>query len=39
MIRLENVIDIRTNQFHSFAIIKKRNAKWYVPASEVEQEE
>lgn len=32
MIRLENVIDIRTNQFHSVAIVKKRNAKWYVPA-------
>ena len=32
MVTLYNVIDTRTNQFHSVAIVKKRNAKWFVPA-------
>lgn len=34
MIRLENVIDIRTGQFHSVAIVKERNAKYFIPANE-----
>lgn len=37
MVRLENVMDIRTGQFHSVVICKKRNARFYVPASEVEK--
>lgn len=32
MITLHNVIDIRTGQRHSVAVVKPRNAKWYVPA-------
>lgn len=35
MVTLHNVIDTRTNQFHSIAIVKERNAKWFV---EVEDE-
>ena len=34
MVTLYNVIDIRTGQFHSVAIVKKRNAKWLRPAEE-----
>lgn len=36
MITLYNVIDIRTGQFHSVAVVKARNAKWFVPAEEQE---
>lgn len=32
MIKLYNVIDTRTQQFHSVAIVKARNAKWFVAA-------
>lgn len=35
-ITLYNVIDIRTNQFHSVAIIKEKNRKWFIDA-EVEE--
>ena len=31
MIRLTNVVDTRTGNFHSVAIVKERNAKYYVP--------
>ena len=31
MITLRNVIDIRTNRFHSIAIVSERNAKWFIP--------
>lgn len=31
MVTLYNVVDIRNNQFHSIAIVKERNVKWYVP--------
>lgn len=31
LVKLYNVIDIRTDQFHSVAIVKERNAKYYVP--------
>ena len=34
MIKLENVIDVRTGQYHSVAIVKERNAKYFVPADE-----
>lgn len=30
MITLENVIDIRTGNYYSVAIVKERNAKWFV---------
>ena len=29
MITLYNVIDIRTGQFHSIAIVSEKNKKWY----------
>ena len=32
MIKLFNVIDIRTNQFHSVAVVKKRHVKYFVSA-------
>ena len=38
MVTLYDVIDIRTGQFHSVAIVKARNAKWFIPA-ETEGEE
>ena len=34
LVRLENVIDIRTNQFYSVAIVKERNVRWFVEVSE-----
>ena len=37
-VKLYNVIDVRTNQFHSIAIVKERNAKWFVPVDEPEAE-
>lgn len=33
MIKLFNVIDIRTGQFHSVAIVKERNAKYFIPVN------
>lgn len=36
MVTLYNVIDIRTDQFYSVAIIKKRNAKWFIKAEDNE---
>ena len=30
MIRLENVTDIRTNKFHSVAIVSPKNLKYFV---------
>ena len=32
MIILYNVIDTRTDKFHSVVIVKERLAKWFVPA-------
>ena len=32
MVTFYNVIDTRTNQFHPVAIVKERNAKWFVSA-------
>lgn len=34
MIKLYNVIDKRTNQLHSVAIISDKNLKWFVEANE-----
>lgn len=31
-VTLHNVIDTRTGQFHSVAIVKERLAKYFVPA-------
>lgn len=39
LISLYNVVDTRTNQFHSIAIVKERNAKWFVPVIIGESEE
>ena len=30
MIKLHNVIDIRTNKFHSVAVVKEKNVKYFV---------
>ena len=34
MITLYNVIDTRTGLFHSVAMVKQRNAKYFVPAEQ-----
>lgn len=31
MVTLYNVTDIRTGQRYSIAVVKARNAKWFVP--------
>ena len=33
MVKLYNVVDVRTNQFHSVAIVKERNVKYFIPAN------
>ena len=38
-ITLHNVLDIRTDKFHSIVIIKENQAKWFVPVEEEEVEE
>lgn len=38
-IRLESVIDIRTEKYHSVVIVRENQAKWFVPAEEIEEEE
>ena len=37
-VKLYNVIDTRTGQFHSVAIVRQRDVKWFVPANESEEE-
>lgn len=37
MITLYNVLDTRTNQVHSIAIIKEKNVKWFVPVRTEEE--
>lgn len=32
MVTLYDVVDIRTGQYYSVAIVKRRNAKWFVKA-------
>lgn len=39
MVTLRNVIDIRTNRFHSIAVVSERNVRWFVPANTEEVEE
>lgn len=34
MVTLKNVIDTRTGQFHSVAIVKAKNVKFFIPANE-----
>lgn len=36
MVTLYNVFDTRTNQFHSVAVVKEKNVKWFIPAEEGE---
>ena len=36
MVTLYNVIDTRTGQHHSVAVVKERNAKWFIPADQAE---
>lgn len=38
MIILYNILDTRTNQVHSVAVIRESNAKWFVPVETDEQE-
>ena len=38
MIRLYNVVDIRTGQFHSVAVVSQKNAKWFVHGEPPEEE-
>ena len=33
-VKLYNVIDIRTNQFYSVAIVKESKVRWFIPANE-----
>lgn len=39
LVTLYNVTDTRTNQFHSVAIVKERNVRWFVSAEEEPSEE
>lgn len=32
MVTLYNVIDTRTGKYYSVAVVKARNAKWFLPA-------
>lgn len=34
MVRLYDVVDTRTGLYHSVAIVKKRNSRFFVPADE-----
>lgn len=36
MVTLRNVIDVRTNKFHSFARVKEKDVKYFLPADEEE---
>lgn len=38
MVKLYNVIDTRTNQFHSVAIVHEKKVRFFVPANEDEGE-
>lgn len=35
---LYNVLDKRTNKVHSVAIVSKKNAKWFIPVADNEEE-
>lgn len=37
MVTLHNVIDTRTGQFHSVAVVKERNVKYFVKADDAEE--
>lgn len=36
-IKLYNVIDTRTNEFHSVAVVSERNLRYFVPMVENEE--
>lgn len=38
-IKLTNVVDIRTGNFHSVAVVKEQNVRWFIPVEEFEVEE
>lgn len=38
MVTLYNVIDTRTNKFHSVVRVKENKVKWFVPAEPPEEE-
>ena len=37
MVTLRNVIDTRTGQFHSIAIVKERNVRWFIQQEVTEE--
>lgn len=37
-IKLYDVIDTRTNKYHSVVIVREKDAKWFVPANTAEEE-
>lgn len=39
MVTLYNVIDTRTRQFHSVAVVKEKNVKWFIPFVEGDEED
>lgn len=39
MITLHDVIDIRNWQYYTIVVVKKRNAKWFIPAGDSGEEE
>lgn len=39
MVYLYNVIDLRNMQYYSVAIVKAKNAKWFIPANPEEGED
>ena len=39
MVKLTNVIDTRTGQFHSVAYVKEKNLKWFVEEKDESEEE
>ena len=39
MVTLRNVIDVRTNKFHSFARVKEKDVKYFLPTDEEISEE
>jgi len=39
MITLRDVIDIRDGRYYSVVRVKSRMAKWFIPASEGDEEE
>ena len=37
MVTLHDVIDIRTGQWYSVAVVRAKNVKWFIPAEDAEE--